>query len=84
MRFTIRDLLWLTVGVAWWMDHHLAAVRAAERERLWGESVWSTVEELSQRTNLPVQVLTPDGVLIGPIPGTTHERQAIMSNLPSD
>ena len=31
MRFTIRDLLWLTVvvalGIAWWVDHHVMASR---------------------------------------------------------
>jgi hypothetical protein len=35
-RFTIRDVLWLTVVVAlaagWWLDHR----RADRRERNWG------------------------------------------------
>jgi hypothetical protein len=37
MRFTIRDVLWLTVvvamGVAWWLDHTAAANRFSRRER---------------------------------------------------
>ena len=36
MKFTIRDLLWLTVvvalGVAWWVDRSTLATRAAAGE----------------------------------------------------
>jgi hypothetical protein len=37
MRFTIRDLLWLTVvaslAVGWWVDHRSLAARDVEHER---------------------------------------------------
>jgi hypothetical protein len=37
MRFTIRDLLWLTLvvalGVAWWVDRRAQAKRIDELER---------------------------------------------------
>jgi hypothetical protein len=52
MRFTIRDLLWLTllaaVLVAWWVDRNQSNKRAANRRRETQEQIDKLTEENSQ------------------------------------
>ena len=56
MRFTIRDLLWLTVvvalGVAWWLDRSRLASEAA-RAGQWQEvAIWTEQRVLELESRL--------------------------------
>ena len=67
MRFTIRDLLWLTVvlilGVAWWVDRSRLNQRLdqcrSESERLQVELKWKT-DLLEVRQDIE-RIIAPDG-----------------------
>jgi hypothetical protein len=63
-RFTIRDLLWLTVvvalGVGWWVERYRAAIAATK----WEEAVTRMVSDLCEATGHDVSIRTPDGKLI--------------------
>ncbi len=65
LRFTIRDLLWLTVvvalGVAWWVDRGRMAARFSDRDRAWRESVDKSLSEIATRTGQDARIVTPDG-----------------------
>jgi hypothetical protein len=82
MRFTIRDLLWLTVvvalGVAWWVDRQ--AVTA--RERLWREGVVNMVAELERTTGFKARFTTPEGDLIDPLAGKLLDSDRILEEPP--
>jgi uncharacterized protein HemX len=51
-KFSVRDLLWLTVvvalGVGWWVDHNQSNKRAADRRRETQEQIDKLAEENSQ------------------------------------
>ena len=74
MRFTIRDLLWLTgvvaLGVGWWVDRAQLAAQSVERDRLWKEAVTKSLSRVSLRTGQPVSIKMPDGEVIGWIPNS--------------
>jgi hypothetical protein len=67
MRFTIRDLLWLTLvvalAVAWWVDRGRMAARFSDRDRAWRESVDKSLSEIATRTGQDARIETPDGEL---------------------
>jgi hypothetical protein len=50
LRFTIRDLLWLTVvaalAVGWWLDHHKMAADSAKRDKYAAELAKQWTAEL--------------------------------------
>jgi hypothetical protein len=90
-KFTIRDLLWLTVvvalGVAWWVDRVRMADRFSERDRAWRESVDKSLSEISTRTGQAAWIEMPDGELwsVAPIKEiSSHENPATPPNSPSD
>jgi hypothetical protein len=91
MRFTVRDLLWLTVvvalGVAWWVDRGRMAARFSERDRAWRESVDKSLSEIATKTGQDVWIETPDGELWSPgksFSFPSHESPATPPNLPKD
>jgi hypothetical protein len=57
MRFSIRDLLWLTVvvalGIAWWVD------RTRLVETIEGQSQWLDYYEVFYRTEKPNHAAPP-------------------------
>ena len=72
MKFTIRDLLWLTVvvtlGVGWWVNRQQFLSLAEERDRLWHESALKTLDGLQQSIGVRAHFKTPDGQYIGDPP----------------
>jgi hypothetical protein len=60
-RFTIRDLLWLTVvvalGAGWWVDH----VRATRRDQQWRHCFLDACHRLVNVAAEEVIIVTPDG-----------------------
>ena len=62
MRFSLRDLFWITVVVAvvlgWWVDH----MRGQERELRWWKCVQEMSNELASAPE-PYAFETPNGIL---------------------
>jgi len=60
-RFTIRDVLWLTVvvalGVGWWLDHASSRSQAVERDNEWLKCFLQGLKH----TGEPYTITTPDG-----------------------
>jgi hypothetical protein len=91
MRFSIRDLLWLTVvvalGVAWWLDRGRITAKAIDRDRAWRESVEKSLSEIATRTGQEAWIEMPDGEYwsVAPIKSfPSHESQAPPPNPPKN
>ena len=82
LRFTIRDLLWLTVAVAlavgWWMDR-------SEQARKWRACFLEVFKQAARDSDAPIRVTTPDGETFNYLPEglTWPEGLDVMGNRPA-